>query len=401
MRVKLAIGGRGAGAKSTTLSSLLVQRGNYQRTHVVGIREHQNTLEESSWKTIVESIERLKYRGWKITDRYIDKPSVGSHFIFRGMSDVTSDDSKSLQNFDIAWVDEAQRLSAQSCTILFPTIRKPGSEIWLSMNPDLEIDPIIAHITGRTDVMRVDLLPGKEDNPWWTEELQVEMEADFKRDPLLAEHVWKGAPRIQSERAVFTLASILEAMKRSAPVDDNGVIELGVDVARFGDDRSQIYKRKGYQVIDQKTFNGADTQQVARCAWDMADRNPHTRIKVDDSGVGGGVTDKLVDLGSKATIPVLNGGTPNDEKLYTTCADEQWFTFPIGRAILPDDPELRAEMSTRMYKYTSDDRKKIEPKDAFKKRYGRSPDKADAMMLCFYPGTAQKPRGDVAVIDVW
>lgn len=398
-RIKIAMGGRGAGAKTTSAASLLVQKGNYRGIHVVCLREHLNTLEESSWKTIVERIEALKYSGWKITDRYIDKPSVGTHFIFRGLSDYTADSIQSLQSFDIAWCDEGQRLSGDSCIKLFPTIRKPGSEIWVTMNPDLEIDPVLAHVAGRQDVLIVRLKPGKEDNPWWTDVLEAERLADFARDPELAEHVWNGSPRVQGERAVFKLVDVIAAMTRQeAPGDE---IELGVDVARFGADRSQIYKRKGLRVIAEKTFHGADTQQVARCSWDMADRNPNTPIKVDDSGVGGGVTDKLRDLGSKAVVPVLNGDPPADKSLYTTCADEQWFTFPMTLASIPNDQELKAELATRNYSYTPDDRRKIESKESFKKRYGRSPDKADALMLCFYSSPAAPERGGVATLNVW
>jgi phage terminase large subunit len=383
MRIKGARGGRGAGAKSWSFASLLIQAANYERKHIVCLREVQLTLEESVWKLIGETIERLKYPGWVITDKYIDCPRTGSHIIFRGLSDLRADQVKSLEDFDIAWIEEAQSVSTHSLDILFPTMRKPGSEIWFGLNPDSEVDPIIAKTQGRADMLLIDLEPGRADNPWWTVELQNEMDADFARDPDLAEHVWNGAPRVQGERAVMSRAAIRAAMDRTLPDDPDGVIELGIDVARFGDDRSVIYKRQGFKVIDSKTFQGADTQRVAREAWDMADRDPSVSIKIDDDGVGGGVTDKLNDLGAH-TVPCHNGGKPADEKLYTSSADEQWFTMPIDRAQIPDDPELMAELSARQYRYTPDDRKKIESKADFKKRYGRSPDKADALLLCFY-----------------
>lgn len=384
-RIKGCRGGRGAGAKSWSITSLLVQAANYTRKHVVCLREVQLTLEESAWKLITETIERLRYPGWKITDKYIDKPATGSHFIFRGLSDLRADNAKSLEGFDIAWIEEAQRASSRSLDVLFPTIRKPGSEIWFGMNPEEEVDPIVARTWGanRSDAILIDLLPGPADNPWWTPELQREMDEDFARDPKLAEHVWNGAPRVQGERSVISRAAIRGAMDRVLPIDANGVIELGVDVARFGEDRSVIYKRQGRKVVAEKVFSGADTQRVAREAWDMACRNPAVKIKVDDDGVGGGVTDKLRDMGAKA-IPVHNGGEPVDSKLYTTAADEQWFTLPINEIDIPDDPELMQELAGRQYRYTTDDRRKVEAKADFKKRYGRSPDKADALLLCFY-----------------
>lgn len=382
-RIKGCRGGRGAGAKSWSIASLLIQAANFSRKHIVCLREVQLTLEESVWKLMGETIERLQYPGWVITKEYIDCPRTGSHIIFRGLSDLRADQVKSLEAFDIAWIEEAQSVSDHSLDVLFPTIRAPGSEIWFSMNPDEELDPIVSRTwgTNRADMILLDLEPGPKDNPWWTAELQAEMDEDFRRDPGLAEHVWNGAPRIQGERAVFKRKDIRAAMDRT--VEPDGVIQLGIDVARFGDDRSVIYKRCGMTVLDMHVFNGADTQEVARRAWDIAERDPSVKIKVDDDGVGGGVTDKLRDMGADV-VPVHNGGKPSDGKLYTSCADEQWFGFPMDRVDIPDDPELMAELSARQYRYTPDDRRKIESKADFKKRYGRSPDKADALLLAFY-----------------
>jgi phage terminase large subunit len=106
-------------------------------------------------------------------------------------------------------------------------------------------------------------------------------------------------------------------------------------------------------------------------------------IKVDDSGVGGGVTDNLRRLGANV-IPVNFGGTPRDTKKYTTVADEMWFEFPVNDIQIPDDPQLMEELSGRKYGYDKIGRRKVEPKDDFRKRYGRSPDKADALLLAFY-----------------
>jgi phage terminase large subunit len=385
MRIKGAVGGRGAGAKSYGLTSLAVQKANYERVNVVCLREVQMTLEESVWKLFGNTIDRLRYSArWDVNKVSIDNRVTGSHVIFRGLSDITATNIKSLEDFDIFLLEEAQDATDRSLGILFPTMRKPGSELWFAMNPEDEVDPILARCANRDDALIIHLEPGPVDNPWWTAELQKEMEADFERDPELAEHIWHGAPRAQGTRAILTRTRIRAAMDRKQEPLKDGVIELGIDVARFGDDRSEIYKRQGLVVVGHEERKGADTQYLARLAWDMVDRNPKTAIKVDDTGVGGGVTDKLRDLGSKNVQPVNNGGKPTNETLYTTAADEQWFEMPIDKASIPDDQELMQELSGRQFKYTNDDRKKIESKDDFKKRYGRSPDKADALLLCFY-----------------
>ena len=102
-------------------------------------------------------------------------------------------------------------------------------------------------------------------------------------------------------------------------------------------------------------------------------------------------TDNLKRLGANV-VPVNFGGSPKNRQKYTTCADEMWFEFPVGEIEIPNDPQLMEELSGRKYNYDKIGRRKVEAKDDFKKRYGRSPDKADALLLCFYkdyprPGT--------------
>jgi hypothetical protein len=78
------------------------------------------------------------------------------------------------------------------------------------------------------------------------------------------------------------------------------------------------------------------------------------------------------------------GGSPGDKTKYTSVADEMWFEFPVKEAQIPDSPELMRQLSGRQYNYDKKDRKIIESKDEYKKRLGRSPDDADALILCYY-----------------
>lgn len=285
-RIKIVRGGRGGGAKSYGIASLLIQAANYERKHIACLREVQLTLEESVHKLLGATIQRLGYKDWKITKESIDNTRTCSHIIFRGISDLRADQLKSLEGFDIFWLEEAQDISDGSLDVLLPTLRKEGSELWASMNPNLEVDPIISRFINRKDALIVTARPGKLDNPWWTKELQAEMEADFARDPELAEHIWNGAPMIQGARSIFSRVKIRQAMDRVLDVPDDAPVEIGVDVARFGDDLSVIYKRRGMKVIDSKKLSHRDTQEVARVVWDMAERDRNVKIKVDDDGVG-------------------------------------------------------------------------------------------------------------------
>ncbi|MDD5547128.1 MAG: PBSX family phage terminase large subunit [Candidatus Omnitrophica bacterium] len=382
-RIKVCYGGRGAGAKSWSIASLLCQRAQREKIRVLCTREIQLSLEESVYRLVQQTVERLRYEGWTPTKEYIKSPR-GSMFYFRGLKDMRASLAiKGLEDIDVCWVEEASAVSNDSLDMLFPTIRKAKSELWFSFNREEEADPVYERLVrhARDDSVVVWLDPGEKDNPWWTGELQKEMEEDYKRDPDQAEHIWGGQPRAQGQNAVMSRTSIRGAMDRD--IEAEGAIEIGVDVARFGDDLTVMYKRHGLKTIDKREFSGQDTQQTAMEAWDLAGHDASVVVKVDDDGVGGGVTDRLRELGAQV-LPINFGGASQDKDSYTSAGDEMWFTFPIDEADIPNDPILMQELAGRKYDYDVKGRRKIEPKKDFKKRIGRSPDRADALLLTYY-----------------
>lgn len=133
-RYKAVFGGRGSG-KSHFFGELLVETCQAERgTSAVCIREAQRTLAQSSKRLIESKIADLGLgHGFKIFNDKIETPGDGV-IIFRGMQDHTSESIKSLEGFGIAWVDEAQNLSARSLALLRPTIRAEASELWASWN---------------------------------------------------------------------------------------------------------------------------------------------------------------------------------------------------------------------------------------------------------------------------
>ena len=135
----------------------------------------------------------------------------GGIIIFQGMQNHTADSIKSLEGFDGAWVEEAQSLSQRSLDLLRPTIRKDGSELWFSWNPQAADDPVDDLLRGG------DPPPGSVvieanymDNPWFPAELKAEMEYDRKRDKDKFNHVWLGGYRANSDALVFKNWSVEE-----------------------------------------------------------------------------------------------------------------------------------------------------------------------------------------------
>jgi phage terminase large subunit len=383
----IAQGGRGAGAKSWSVSSEIIQMCQYEHHRVACLREIQKSLVESVHQLIQDQIDRLKYPNWKITDEYIENTKTDSHIIFRGLKDIrAAHQIKSLEGYDVFWIEEASVVSAESLRIIMPTlVRQPWWRLFITYNPETEEDPVTVRFwnSDREDMLKIRVEPGLVDNPWWSPGLQNEMEIDYARDPDEAEHVWGGNPRKQGQNAVLSRVLIRQAMART--IEAVGAEEVGVDVARFGDDKTEMYKRKGMKIIGHRSFSGQDTVRTANEAWDLAGRRPDIRIKVDDTGVGGGVTDNLRRLGA-TVVPVEFGGSPLDKDKYTSVADEMWFEFAIDEADIPDDTELMSELSGRRYDYDNKGRKKIEEKKVYKERLGRSPDRADALLLTYYKG---------------
>jgi len=202
-RYKGAWGGRGSG-KSHFFAELLIERCLMAKTDAVCVREVQKSLAQSVKKLLEAKIEALGVGpAFDVKQDYIGTPH-GGRIIFQGMQNHTADTIKSLEGYDVAWVEEAQSLSQRSLDLLRPTIRKPGSELWFSWNPNLDTDPVDALLRGETPPPGAVVVKANyRDNPWLPEVLRTELEYDQKRDPDKFAHVWLGEYQRNSEARVF------------------------------------------------------------------------------------------------------------------------------------------------------------------------------------------------------
>ena len=160
-------------------------------TRGVCIREVQKSLKESAKKLIEDKIQALGVGAlFEVQNAEIITPGGGS-ILFQGMQDHTAESIKSLEGMDWAWVEEAQTLSARSWSMLRPTIRKEGSEIWASWNPRLRSDPVDKFFkTGGDGIVSVKA--NWRDNPWFPHVLEDERQRDLKNDPDGYAHTWEG-----------------------------------------------------------------------------------------------------------------------------------------------------------------------------------------------------------------
>lgn len=198
-----AHGGRGSG-KSQYFGDRWLRENVADKLDFVCLRETLKSLEFSVKKLLEGKIATHNAGAYfEVQDRRI-LSARGGVTIFEGMQNHTADSIKSLEGFSRAWFEEAQAASDKSLTLLRPTIRKPGSQIWASWNPDQATDPIDAllrgeHLPPDSAVVEVNYM----DNPWLPDELRAEMEYDKRRDPDKYAHVWLGKYRTNSEARVF------------------------------------------------------------------------------------------------------------------------------------------------------------------------------------------------------
>lgn len=270
-RYKAAYGGRGS-AKSHFFAEAMARNAAGSRgLRGVCIREVQKTLKESAKALIEDKIGSLGLSGMFDcqSDRIIT-PGKGV-IIFQGMQDHTADSIKSLEAFDIAWVEEAQTLSARSLELLRPTIRSPGSELWFSWNPRLANDPVDMFFRGQNPPE--DAIIAKinyDQNEYFPAELEAERLHDEKHNRDRYAHIWLGEYEPMAIGAIWDRQTINTHRRSEMPemgrivvsVDpaissETGSDEHGIIVAGIGKDG------RGY-LIDDCTMRGIPRQWADR-----------------------------------------------------------------------------------------------------------------------------------------
>lgn len=194
-RYKGAWGGRGSG-KSHFFAGLLIEDSMAERgLRSVCIREVQKSLKESAKRLIEDKLDEHRIGeadGFKVFKEVIETPGDGI-ITFQGMQDHTAESIKSLEGFGRAWVEEGQTLSTRSLSLLRPTIRAPGSEIWSSWNPRRKTDPIDMMFRGaNAPTGAVVVRANWSDNPWLPEVLRQERTDCLRDSPDQHDHIWEG-----------------------------------------------------------------------------------------------------------------------------------------------------------------------------------------------------------------
>jgi phage terminase large subunit len=200
-RYKVLYGGRG-GAKSWGIARALLIKGVKKPIRVLCAREYQTSIKDSVHKLLCDQIEALGLLGFYDITQATIRGANGTEFAFIGLKNNPTN-IKSFEGVDVCWVEEAQTVSRLSWNILIPTIRKQGSEIWVSFNPELETDETYQRFVVKPPRDCISIKINWNDNPWFPETLALEKDALKLRDPEAYNQVWEGMCRQTVDGAIF------------------------------------------------------------------------------------------------------------------------------------------------------------------------------------------------------
>lgn len=215
-RYKVMHGGRGGG-KSHSVAQALLDLGARKQLRILCAREIQKSMRDSVHRLLKDYIIKLGLTAfYEVTDTEI-RGLNGTLILFSGLQAHTVDSIKSFEGVDIVWVEEAHSVSKKSWDVLTPTIRKDGSEIWLTLNPDMETDETYVRFVaaGTTDDTWVCEINWR-DNPWFPSVLNDERrKAKREMSQEDYEHIWEGKARTVAAGAIYRHEiTLLHAEKR-------------------------------------------------------------------------------------------------------------------------------------------------------------------------------------------
>ena len=406
-RYKLYYGGR-AGGKSYAFADCLLLLARQKKLFIACVREVQNSIKDSVYKLLKDRADYYKFDDFIFYEDRIENIVTGSKFVFKGLKDQNKQNIKSLEGVDICWCEESQAITKDSFEVLNPTIRKAGSELWFSMNRENENDAIWRAIAANPDDQTLIVKVNYYDNPFCPDEMKYLAEkckADNLDDYM---HIWEGEPISLGDYKLFNVKDVREAMIPKMDSSTSPLV-IGLDIARAGSDKTVFCLRKGRWVMTFDVIKGYDTVEVADKLTNYITELHPARAFLDLGNSGAGVYDIMKARGFAGIVKGVNfGGKAIQPDRYKNKRAEMYATanewikqeLPVQ---LPNDDLLFEELTTIERVKVAGDTLQLEDKELFKKRIGRSPDRADAFVLTFaepvYDNGTVKTYGNYTTIN--
>ena len=424
-RYKVYYGGR-YGLKSWNIARALLLLGAKEKKQILCTREFQGSIKDSVHRLLSQQIEELNLGGFYSILKHAITGRNGTEFLFEGIrNNVTS--IKSMEGIDICWCEEAENIPEYSWDVLIPTIRKKGSEIWVSFNPFDELDDTYQRFITNPPSTAVVVNTSYRDNPWLSEEIRHEIETLKKNNYNKYLHIYEGQCNSDYEDSIikpeWVKASIDAHIKLGfSPI---GVRSTGFDPADTGSDAKGIASRHGSVVEEVKEWHDGDISEAIDKAFNYAFEYKADTLVYDSIGIGASVKvglDKRVKgkrikvegfCGAESTrnpLSLHEKDRKNKDVFRNLRAQYWWYlrdrfektyrAVEKGQYIDPDELislssnisektllKLRSELTRVQRKRGQNSFIQVESKEDMLKRQVSSPNMADSLVMCF----ANKP----------
>ena len=350
-RYKVLYGGRGSG-KTWAVAQALVLAAASRKLRITTAREFETTLDQSAKRTIELMIRRLGLaHRFDVRSRFI-RGRNGSYFAFRGI-ERNRDSIRGWEDVDIVWCEEAQRLSQETWEILIPTIRKDGSEIWVTFNPVSRSDVVWrTFCTGSPPddafVRKVNFLDLPESIR--SAELEAERRRCLRDEPERYRHIWLGEPDDEgAARHVLPFARLEEARTMWRPAYEEAIPFAGFDVSDTGDDWNSLTVRRGPVITRVERWQGTTTGQSTQRVHNACLEEGVRACYYDVGGVGAGARSEFMRIAPPyAALPVHFGGrVGGPDRLYSARVTNADF-FRARNAQMAWALRIRAENTRKL-----------------------------------------------------
>ena len=238
-RFKVLYGGR-AGIKSWSCARALLILARTRRLRIGCARETMKSIEDSVHQLLQDQFHAMGMGDFFVAQKKNIRGLNGSTFSYHGLRDRSVHNIKSLEAVDILWIEEAQNVSKRSWLTVIPTIRKPGSQIWVSFNPELESDETYQRFVVNPPVGCKTVKTSYRDNPFLSAEIRADIDDLKAKDPVEYEHVYEGVCRPAVQGAVYRdqlVAAEKEQRITRVPYDAARPVTVFADLG-FGDNTS-------------------------------------------------------------------------------------------------------------------------------------------------------------------
>ena len=358
----------------------------YPGNRGVMCRWHLADFKNSTLKTLLECIPSQIIVNHNLAEHTITLIN-GSEIIYMGMSE--EENVSKLKSMELGWfcIDEASEIPQETFLLFQSRLRRrcfdgkfPPFYGLLASNPeDCYLKDTFVLGQGGKDYAFIPSLP--KDNPYLPPDYEKKLRESFPEDWVrrFLEGSWD---ELSTGDMVIPGEWIRRAINREIEIEDKKVI--GADIARFGDDEIVISFLQGNRLVEQDISNKQSLMETVGRIINKRKKNNARLVAVDDVGLGGGISDRLLEM-DEPVMPINGGERAVQEDKFVNLKTEMWWyargLFEKGQVSIINDPILIRQLGAVKYHYRSNGKTVVEPKDEVKTRLGRSPDRADAFIL--------------------